>query len=73
MSAMSLTDRYGLPVTAASRAAVDAYDRGVHALLGFGADTLEAFQEALAHDPGFALARAGLAVSLCLASESPRA
>ena len=68
---MSLTDRYGLPVTAASRAAVDAYDRGVRALLGFGADTLEAFQEALAHDPDFALARAGLAVSLYLDEKIP--
>ena len=68
---MSLTDRYGLPVTAASRAAVDAYDRGVRALLGFGADTLEAFREALAHDPDFALARAALAVSLYLDEKIP--
>jgi len=68
---MSLTDRYGLSVTAASRAAVDAYDRGVRALLGFGADTIGAFQEALGHDPDFALARAGLAVSLYLDEKIP--
>ncbi len=48
---MSLTDRYGLPVTAASRAAVDVYDRGVRALLGFGADAIGAFREALGLDP----------------------
>jgi hypothetical protein len=64
MTAMSLTDRYGLPVTAASRAAVDACDRGVRALLGVGADTAGAFQEALGHEPDFALAGAGLAVFL---------
>ena len=68
---MSLTDRYRLPVAAASRAAVDAYDRGARALLGFGADTIGAFREALGHDPDFALARAGLAVSLCLDEKIP--
>ena len=48
-------------VTTTSRAAVDAYDRGVRGLLGFGADTIDCFREALAHDPDFALARAALA------------
>ena len=68
---MSLADAYGLPVTAASRAAVDAYDRGVRAMLGFGADTTPAFQSALELDPDFALARAGLAVSLYLDEKIP--
>jgi tetratricopeptide (TPR) repeat protein len=71
MSAMWIADAYGLPVTAASRAAVDAYDRGVTALLGFGANTVVSFQEALALDPDFALARAGLAVSLYLDEKIP--
>jgi tetratricopeptide (TPR) repeat protein len=71
MIAMPLADAYGLAVTAASRAAVDAYDRGVRALLGFGADTTSAFQSAVEHDPDFAVARAGLAVSLYLDEKIP--
>jgi tetratricopeptide (TPR) repeat protein len=66
MTAMPLADAYGLPVTAASRDAVEAYDRGVDALLGFGADAIERFRDALGHDPDFALARAALAVALYL-------
>ena len=61
-----LRDAYGLSVTTASRTAVDAYDRGVRGLLGWGADTIDCFREALAHDPDFALGRAALAVSLFL-------
>ncbi len=71
MAAMPLADAYGLPVTAASRAAVDRYDRGVHALLAFGADTLSDFRAALDLDPEFALARAGLAVALYLDEKIP--
>src|SRR5262245_35388758 len=66
MTAMSLADAYGLPVTAASRDAVDAYDRGVDALLGFGADAIDHLREAVGRDPDFALARAALAVALYL-------
>ena len=65
---MELKDAYGNPVSSSSRAAVDAYDRGVRALLGFGADTIDSFRAALQADPGFALARAcaeaGAAVTL---------
>jgi len=61
-----LSDAYGLGVSTTSRAAVDAYDRGVRALLGFGADTVHDFREAVTHDPDFALAQAALAVSLYL-------
>src|SRR5262249_29485511 len=57
---------YGLPVSSSSRSAVDAYDRGVRALLGFGADTTSSFSAAVEADPDFALARAGLAVALYL-------
>ena len=38
-----LRDAYGLTVSSDSRAAVDGYDRGVRALLGFAADTVTAF------------------------------
>ncbi len=64
-------DAYGLEVSTSDRAAVDAYDRGVRALLGFGADTIECFRAAVATDPDFALARAGLAVSLYLMEKIP--
>jgi tetratricopeptide (TPR) repeat protein len=64
-------DAYGLEVSTPERAAVDAYDRGVRALLGFGADTIDCFRTAVATDPDFALARAGLAVSLYLMEKIP--
>jgi len=64
-----LRDAYGLTVSSDSRAAVDGYDRGVRALLGFAADTVTAFEDALAADPEFVLARAGLAVSRYLNEE----
>ncbi|HYB70566.1 MAG TPA: hypothetical protein VEH80_07850 [Candidatus Bathyarchaeia archaeon] len=66
-------DAYGLAVSTSSRPAVDAYDRGVRALLGFGADTVERFREAVAADPEFALARAALAVALYLDEQIPAA
>ena len=66
-----LRDGYGLPVSTSSRAAVDAYDHGVRALLGFGADAIDRFQQALAADPDFALARAALAVALYLDEQIP--
>jgi tetratricopeptide (TPR) repeat protein len=64
-------DAYGLEVSTPERAAVDAYDRGVRALLGFGADTIDCFRAAVAADPDFALARVGLAVSLYLMEKIP--
>ena len=66
-----LRDAYGLPVSTTSVAAVDAYDRGVRAMLGFGADAVDRFDEALRHDPDFALARAALGVSLYLGEKIP--
>src|SRR5262249_17319417 len=70
MNAM-LRDAYGLPVSSTSAAALHAYDRGVRALLGFGADTIDRLEEAVGHDPDFALARAALGVSLYLAEKIP--
>jgi tetratricopeptide (TPR) repeat protein len=66
-----LRDAYGLELTTDSRAAVEAYDRGVRALLGFGADTVAAFEAAVAVDPAFALGRAGLAVTRYLEEQIP--
>ncbi len=66
-----LRDGYGLPVSTSSRAAMDAYDQGVRALLGFGADATDRFRRAVAADPDFALARAALAVSLYLDEQIP--
>jgi tetratricopeptide (TPR) repeat protein len=68
-----LRDAYGLPVTTASRAAVDYYDRGVRALLGFGAEAIADFRRAVEADPEFALAAAALAVSLYLDEQIPAA
>jgi tetratricopeptide (TPR) repeat protein len=70
MSAV-LRDAYGLAVSTASRDAVDAYDRGVRALLGFGADTIDRFRQAVDADPDFVLARAALAVALYLDEQIP--
>ena len=59
-------DAYGLPVTTASPDALGTYDRAVHALLGWQADTLDLFRAAAALDPGLALAHAGAAICLFL-------
>lgn len=66
-----LRDAYGLPVSTGSRAAVGAYDHGVRALPGFGADTVEMFRPSVAADPDFALARGALAVALYLDEQIP--
>lgn len=60
------TDRFSLPITTASLAALDTYDRGVEGLLGWDARTLAMFTEAAEADPGLALAHAGAAVCLFL-------
>ena len=56
-----MEDRYGLSLTSTSSRAVEAYRAGVDRILlaAHGAD--RAFEEALAADPGFALAAIGLA------------
>jgi tetratricopeptide (TPR) repeat protein len=66
-----LRDAYGLTVSTNSRAAVDAHDRGVRALLGFGAMTVDEFRRAVDADPDFVLARAALAVALYLDEQIP--
>jgi tetratricopeptide (TPR) repeat protein len=60
------TDAWGLPVTTASAAALEDYDRGVRGLLGWEATALEAFEGARRADPGLGLAHAGAAICLFL-------
>src|SRR5579862_3762677 len=56
-----LTDRYGLPSSTASPAARDAYVAGCEAKLTMYPGAVEAFDRAIAADPGFALAHAAKA------------
>jgi tetratricopeptide (TPR) repeat protein len=59
-------DAYGLPVSSDSADALETYDRAVRALLGWQADAPALFRAATAHDPGLALAHAGVAVCMFL-------
>lgn len=59
-----MTDARGLPVTSSAPSALDAYDAAVHGLLGWDGRALDRFRLAAEHDPGLALAHAG--VGLCL-------
>ena len=54
-------DRYGLPLSSASAGARDAYVQGSDLLLTLYPGAIEAFERAIAADPGFALAHAGKA------------
>src|SRR6195256_2746741 len=56
-----LADRYGLPLSSASAVARDAYVQGCDLLLTLYPGAIEAFDRAIAFDPGFALAHAGKA------------
>src|SRR4051794_8705019 len=56
-----LTDRYELPLSTASSAARDAYLQGCEAKLTMYPGAIEAFDRAIAADPGFALAHAARA------------
>ena len=59
-----LTDRYGLPLSTTSSAVRDAYVEGCEAKLTMYPGALEAFDRAIAADPGFALAHAAKAHAL---------
>jgi len=56
-----LTDRYGLALSTASAAARDAYVQASDLALTFYPGATEAYDRAIAADPGFALAHAGKA------------
>jgi hypothetical protein len=59
-----LTDRYGLVLSTTSSAARDAYAEGCDAKLTMYPGAIEAFDRAIAADPGFALAHAAKAHAL---------
>jgi len=59
-----LTDRYDLPLSTASSAARDAYIQGCGARLTAHPGAIEAFDRAIAADPGFALPHAARAHAL---------
>lgn len=59
-----LTDHYGLPLSTTSSAARDAYARGCAAKLTMYPGAIAAFDQAIAADPGFALAHAARAHAL---------
>jgi len=59
-------DRYDLPASTGSTQALEAYGGGVERLLTAGFDPDAKLREAVAEDPGFALAHAALARSLQL-------
>lgn len=59
-----LTDRYGLLLSTTSSAARDAYVEGCEAKLTMYPGAIEAFDRAIAADPGFALAHAARAHAL---------
>lgn len=56
-----MEDRYGNRISTGSDKAADAYRRGVDLFLSANHGAVDAFSEAIAHDPGFALAHAALA------------
>ena len=64
-----LTDRYGLPLSTTSATARDAYVEGVDLLLTVYPGAANAFERAIAADPGFALAHVGKARAAQLAGK----
>ena len=65
-----LTDRYDLPLSTTSLAARDAYVQGCEAKLTMYPGAIEAFDRAIAADPGFALPHAARA--RCWNAATPR-
>jgi hypothetical protein len=66
-------DRYGLALATSSSDAAAAYRAGVDLLLSAYPGAEERFNEAIGHDPGFALAHAGLARHLQIYGRIPEA
>lgn len=66
-----LSDCYGLPITAASREALDWYNRGIHGLLGFRSDAPECFLKALALDPELRMAQSHLGMCYFMEESAP--
>src|SRR3989442_9099334 len=59
---MSITDRYGLPITTSSPVAAERFQEGMDALLSFGVDAEQCFAKALQIDERLAVAHAGTAL-----------
>jgi tetratricopeptide (TPR) repeat protein len=70
---MQLSDAYGNAISTASSEARDAYDRGVFLFLGANHGAGLAFADALAADPGFALAHAALGRARMMEGRMPEA
>ncbi len=68
-----LTDRYGLALSTSSDAAQMAYIEGCDLIFSGYPGAVEAFDRAIAADPGFGLAHAGKARSHQLRAEMPQA
>lgn len=68
-----LADRYDLPLSTTSAAAAEAYVQGTELALTLYPGALEAFDRAIAADPGFALAHAGKAQVLIRYGEAAAA
>jgi len=66
-------DRYGLPVSTTSTAALEAYVEGVDRFLSANAGADLSFERAIALDPGLAVAHIGRARSLQLQARMPEA
>jgi hypothetical protein len=58
---MPCHDRYGLPLSTSSKSAAAAYREGIDLMLSAWPGAAEAFETAIAADPGFALAQAARA------------
>src|SRR5260370_4735816 len=70
---MEMTDRFDLPVTSASAAAIGDYVAAVDLLLSANTGAAELLERALAADPDFALAHIAHARSLQLQARMPEA
>ena len=67
-----LTDRYDLPLSTASATARDCYVAGCEAKLTMYPGAVEAFDRAIASDPGFGLAHAAKAHALLERGDAAR-
>ncbi|MES0883887.1 tetratricopeptide repeat protein [Roseibium sp. SCP14] len=70
---LRLTDEYGNAISTSSSRARDHYDQGLQLFLGANYGAIEAFEDAIAADPGFALGHAAHARALMMSARMPEA
>ncbi|MBI1846999.1 MAG: hypothetical protein HYR86_08520 [Candidatus Rokubacteria bacterium] len=70
---MTVTDRYGLPITTSSLAAAESLQQGMDRLLSFGPGAKESFEAALQADDQFAVAHAGIAIHAAVQGDAATA